>query len=89
MTEEHSPIDVLSCRICETDEEAAAMECMMFQLHSAKIGYQWVRGARWNMTCKMKYPPPGFTEEHENPPLRCPHIPTGKEEFGTLGVLRP
>ena len=89
--EEHSHIDVLSVRICETEEEAAVMETMLYQLHAAKIGYQFMRGGRWNMVNKMLRPPPGFAEEHANPPeqaLPCPQLKTGKEEFKYLAGIK-
>ena len=93
-TESHPPIDVLSVRVVETEEEAAAMEVMLFQLHAAKIGYGFCRGARWNMNGPMQRPPPGFTEEHVSPPntppspLPCPRLITGKEEFKYLAGLK-
>ena len=90
----HPPIDVLSVRVVETDEEAAAMECMLFSLHAAKIGYGFVRGVRWNMAGAMQRPPPGFSEENVSPPhtpptpLACPRLITGKEEFKYLAGIK-
>ena len=40
----HKPIDIVSVRICNTQEEAAAMEVMLTSLHQATSGYQQVRG---------------------------------------------
>ena len=50
----HKPIDIITCRVCNTKEEAAAMEVMLTALHQAQIGYQHCRGGRWNMPGDMK-----------------------------------
>ena len=46
-------------------EEAAAMEVMLCGLHQAQIGYQQVRGGRWNMPGDMKRKPPNFDDTDE------------------------
>ena len=61
----HKPKDIISLRICASMEEAAAMEVMLCGLHQAQIGYQQVRGGRWNMPGDMKRKPPNFDETDE------------------------
>ena len=61
----HKPIDIISVRVCNTQEEAAAMEVMLTSLHQATIGYQQVRGGRWNMNQDMKKKPPYFDKVQE------------------------
>ncbi len=51
-TEAHPPIDIISVRKVDTEDEGAIMETMLYQLHAAKIGYPFVRGYRWNMCQK-------------------------------------
>ena len=90
-TAEHVPIDIISVRIVDSDEEAAVMECMLFTLHAAKIGYNFMCGGRWNMVAKMLHPPPGFSDKHADPPeeiLPCPRLITGKEEFKHLAGIK-
>lgn len=61
----YQPVDVLTCRIVDSKEEAAAMEVMLVSLHQAKTGYQATRGGRWNMAGDMKKKPPYFEEVDE------------------------
>ena len=66
----HKPTDIVTCRVCNTKEEAAAMEVMLTTLHQAQVGYQNCRGGRWNMPGDMKKKPPHFekAEEYYNSP---------------------
>ena len=41
------------------------MEVMLTSLHQATIGYQQVRGGRWNMNQDMKKKPPYFDKVQE------------------------
>ena len=61
----HRPVDVLTCRIVDSKEEAAAMEVMLVSLHQAKTGYQATKGGRWNMSNNMKKKPPYFDNADE------------------------
>ena len=61
----HKPIDIVTCRVCNTKEEAAAMEVMLTTLHQAQVGYQNCRGGRWNMPGDMKKKPPHFEKAEE------------------------
>ena len=49
----HKPTDIVSCRVCNTKEEAACMEVMLTTLHQAQVGYQHCRGGRWHMPGDM------------------------------------
>ena len=79
-TAEHPPVDIISVRIVDSEEEACTMETMLYQLHASLIGYNYVAGARLNMVQDKKFPPAYFTEEFAGP-LRCPKLHTGKEQY--------
>ena len=57
-TAEHPPVGTISVSAVENEEGAAVMEAMLFQLHASKIGYDRMRGGRWNIAQKMLRPPP-------------------------------
>ena len=61
----HKPVDIISVKVCQTTEEAAAMEVMLCSMHQAQIGYQQVRGGRWNMPGDMRRKPPHFEAAEE------------------------
>ena len=64
----YKPIDVISVRVVDTKEEAAAMEVMLTQIHMEQVGIQHCRGGRWNMASDMKRRPPYFEDcEFESP----------------------
>ena len=64
----YKPIDVISVRVVDSKEEAAAMEVMLVSLHMADVGIQACRGGRWNMAGDMKRRPPYFEDcEFESP----------------------
>ena len=59
---------MISVRIVDSKEEAAAMEVMLCAIHMAERGIQFVRGGRWNMSGDMKKRPPYFEDiEFESP----------------------
>ena len=53
----HKPMTVLECRVVNTEEEAAVMENMLFNVHASQVGYQCCRGSRLNMPGPMRRPP--------------------------------
>ena len=64
----YKPIDVISVRVVDSQEEAAAMEVMLCALHMAETGIQNTRGGRWNMAGDMKKRPPHFDDiEFQSP----------------------
>ena len=50
----YKPTDVISVRIVDSKEEAAAMEVMPCAIHMAECGINQCRGGRWNMSGDMK-----------------------------------
>ena len=86
----HKPIDVLTTRVVETKEEAAAMEVMLCSLHMADIGIQNCRGGRWNMSGQMKRRPPYFEDcEFQSPRSDVASPPTPPERQITLPEMLP
>ena len=88
----HKPIDVLTTRVVETKEEAAAMEVMLCSLHMADIGIQNCRGGRWNMSGQMKRRPPYFEDcEFQSPrsDVASPPTPQPEERQMTLPEMLP
>ncbi len=65
-TAKHKVKDILSCRVCQTEEEAAAMEVMLTQLHQSHTGYQQTRGELWSMPGHNKHKPPYFDNAHDH-----------------------
>ena len=64
----YKPIDVISVRIVDSKEEAAAMEVMLCAIHMAECGINQCRGGRWNMSGDMKKRPPYFEDiEFQSP----------------------
>ena len=55
--QKHKPVTVLECRVVNTEEEAAVMENMLFNVHASQVGYQCCRGSRLNMPGPMRRPP--------------------------------
>ena len=66
----HKPVSVLEVRFCNNQEEAVAMENIMFAIHASQVGYQCCRGSRLNMPGPMKRPPPYMEKckEHNESP---------------------
>ena len=56
----HKPVSVIECRVCNTKEEAAAMEVMLATIHMSQIGFQNCAGGRLNMPGDKKKKPPHF-----------------------------
>ena len=96
----HKPIDVISVKIVDSKEEAAAMEVMLTSLHMAEVGVQGCRGGRWNMSCDMKRRPPYFNdcefdsaeskeEEIDLPDLLPPNYEVLRDENGITESTPP
>ena len=86
----YKPIDVLTVRVVDSKEEAAAMEVMLVSLHMADIGIQACRGGRWNMAGDMKRRPPNFEDcEFDSPRSDQASPPTPEEEEVKLPDLLP
>ena len=63
----HFPVELLSVRIHETEEEAILMECANFNLWAGKLGDPGrVRGGRINMPGPIPYPPRGWPRHDKN-----------------------
>ena len=84
----HKPISILEVRLCNTKEEAAAMEVMMCAMHMKQTGYQACRGGRFNMPGNMKRPPPFFDEVQEYL-LETPEPVTPEEKPLQLPTMLP
>ena len=72
------PIDVISVKVVDSAEEAAAKEVMLCSLHMAETGIQNTRGGRWNMAGQMKRRPPFDDCEFQSP--RSDETPATPEE---------
>ena len=86
---EYKPIDVISVRVVDSKEEAAAMEVMLVSLHMADVGIQACRGGRWNMAGDMKRRPPYFEDCAFDSPRSDEALPPTPEEEVKLPDLLP
>ena len=68
-TQEHKVIDVISCRVCENEEDASALEVALTSLHMSKVGANRARGGRYNM-CQDLQRPPKYWENIEEEVLQ-------------------
>ncbi len=57
LCKKYRPIDVISVRIVDSKEEAAAMEVMLCAIHMAECGVNSTRGGRLNMPGDLKKRP--------------------------------
>ena len=78
----YKPIDVISVRIVDSKEEAAAMEVMLCAIHMTETGVNHTRGGRLNMIQDLKKRPAYFDN------IEFPS-PRSEEEQITLPDMLP